>query len=548
MPFLVVLHLQGDTMALTITRKGYSIIDKKTLKLIFTGKIRDSLHDTIPFTDGEKKVINSKEFQKLRRISQTAFTLYAFPGATHTRFEHSLGVMHVADLMLNSIINNQKRLLESLDLTCEDTPKHSIEFFLENEKINGSLSMTKNALHYLENCPYITQCLRFAALLHDIGHAPYSHSGERFMVTWKNFEENLPHLDAPEWLKSAFKNKIIKLESNKFNLNELKIRHEVYTLIIIAKMFKYEDEFLSEKMGQDICAILDLSVSPNLNGELFKSGLQNLLHEIVSGEIDADRMDYLLRDSRECGIIYGYFDLGRILDSLGFYLNHQTNKYHLALRRSGISAFEDYLRARWSMYQQVYFHKTVTACEAMLQNINKLFPQFSFPLNTEEYLKIDEHSFYQYIEKNFSENLTIYTKEILNDLIFNRKLWKRVYEEFIPKNTLRTIPSLCPAITSYLQKLECPTEIIENSTNLTNFSPKGKDSSSKNNLKIIIKDVHSLRYLEPVENHSTLINRVDEEFIIRRIYIARYKENLEDISSKEIQKIISDKIINPDNA
>nr|WP_272914821.1 hypothetical protein [Silvanigrella paludirubra] len=258
-------------------------------------------------------------------------------------------------------------------------------------------------------------------------------------------------------------------------------------------------------------------------------------------------MDYLLRDSRECGIIYGYFDLGRILDSIGFYLNHQTNKYHLALRRSGISAFEDYLRARWSMYQQVYFHKTVTACEAMLQNINKNFPNFNLPIQIDEYLAIDEHSFFPYIEKNYASDLKPFTKEILTDLIYNRKLWKRVYEEFIPKNTLRTIPSLCPTITNYLQKIDCPAEIIENSTNLTNFSPKGKENSSKNNLKIIIKDVHSLRYLEPVENHSTLINRVDEEFIIRRIYISRFKENLEDISSKEIQKIISDKIINPEN-
>ncbi len=533
-------------MVHTVARKGYSIIDKNTSKLIFTGKIRDSLHDTIPFTEEEKTIINTKEFQRLRRISQTAFTQYAFPGATHTRFEHSLGVMHVASLMLNSIFANQRRLLESLDFACEMNPKHIYETLLETEKLNGSLSMTQNALDCLEFSPYLAQCLRFAALLHDIGHAPFSHSGERFMVTWEEFETNIENIEAPNWLKTAFKNKLMKLKEKYSSLNEVKIRHETYTLLIISKIFKFENELLSEKMGQDICAILDLTVLPYSNNDLEKSGLQNLLHEIVSGEIDADRMDYLLRDSRECGIVYGYFDLGRILDSLGFYYNIQTNKYHLALRRSGISAFEDYLRARWSMYQQVYFHKTVTACEAMFQSINKQLPEFSLPLDLNEYLNLDEHSFFRYIESKYLNSLNNYVKEILLDLIYNRKLWKRVYEECIPKNSLRAIPSLCPAIISFLQNLEYPSEIIENSTNLTNFSPKGREISSKNNLKIIIKDVHSLRYLEPVENHSLLINRVDEEIIIRRIYVSRFKIDNKEISSKEIQKKISEKIINPE--
>lgn len=533
-------------MALTITQKGYSLIDKNTSKLIFTGKIRDSLHDTISFTEEEKIIINTKEFQRLRRISQTAFTHYAFPGATHTRFEHSLGVMHVAGLMLNSIVTNQRRLLESLDFACKSTPKHICNSLLENEKLNGSLSMTKDALDYLEFSPYLAQCLRFAALLHDLGHAPFSHSGERFMVTWGEFEANIEKIEIPKWLKIAFKNKITKIKENFSNLNEIKIRHEVYTLLIISKIFNYENELLSEKMGQDICAILDLSVKPYTNSDLCKSGLQNLLHEIVSGEIDADRMDYLLRDSRESGIVYGYFDLGRILDSIGFYYNIQTNKYHLALRRSGISAFEDYLRARWSMYQQVYFHKTVTACEAMFQSINKQLPDFYLPLDINEYLNIDEHSFFRYIENKYLNTLNNFAKEILFDLIYNRKLWKRVYEECIPKNSLKTTPSLCPAIISFLQNLDYPSEIIENSTNLTNFSPKGRESISKNNLKIIIKDVHSLRYLEPVENHSTLINKIDEEIVIRRIYVSRFKSNNEEISSKEIQKKISEKIINPE--
>lgn len=188
-------------MALSIARKGYSLIDKSTLKLIFTGKIRDSLHDTIPFTEEERIIINSKEFQRLRRIYQTAFTHYAFPGATHTRFQHSLGVMHVAGLMLNSIITNQRSLLSSLETACFSTPKHICESLWENEKVNGSLSDTKKAVEFLENSPYLAQCLRFAALLHDCGHAPFSHSGERFMITWTELEKSYNLLMLPSGLK-----------------------------------------------------------------------------------------------------------------------------------------------------------------------------------------------------------------------------------------------------------------------------------------------------------------------------------------------------------
>ena len=532
-------------MVPNITRKPTTVSDITTLKLKYTGKIRDSLHDTIPFTEAEKYIINKEEFQRLRRITQTAFTSYAFPGASHSRFEHSLGVMHVADLMIHSIFQNQKRLLDALNDNLIQTPKHIIDFLKESENKNGSIRDTKLAIESLEKKPYLLQCLRFAALLHDIGHAPFSHSCEKFMVTWAHLKENFSSLKTPKWLKDGIKIKAEKLEAKKYELQKIKIRHEIYTLLIIAKIFDSNDEFLNQKMAQDICSVLDLSIAPYSNGILAKSNLQTLFHEIVSGEIDADRMDYLLRDSRECGIIYGYFDLGRILDSLAFYYNSNSNSFHLCIRRSGISAYEDYLRARWSMYQQVYFHKTVTACEAMLEHVNNNSNNFHLPVDIEEYLKIDEHSFYSFISNKLSANN--YLNNILKDLIFKRKLWKRVFEEIIPKNSLHKESTTCQKIMQYLNTINCPAEIIESSTNLTNFSPKGKYLTSKNNLKVIIKDVHLLRYLEPIENHSSLINREDEEFLIRRIYISKYDLNLTNISEKEVQKNISEKIFNSSN-
>lgn len=477
----------------------------------FLGKIRDPLHNTIPYTAEEKVIIDRPEFQRLRRIHQTAFIQYVFPGATHTRFEHSLGAMHIAGLLYSALVSNQRRIAASME----------------------QVSETRPGLEYLEKSNYLAQCLRFSALLHDCGHSPLSHSGERFMPTWSVLESNLAKLNLPTWLHSCLKKKI----SDKKDLNE-RIHHEIYTLLIVQHMFKYNEELLSEKMGRDICAVLDTSITPHSEGDLAKSGMQSLFHEVISGEIDVDRMDYLLRDSRECGVVYGHFDLGRILDSVCFYFDEPTKQYHLAIRRSGIPAYEDYLRARHSMYNQVYFHKTATACEAMLEYLKKKIPTFYFPLSVEEYVTLDDYNILSCFKQN---NIFQFARELL----FERKLWKRVYEETIPFQATQTAISLCPAVIDFLAEQNIPAELIETSTSLTRFSPKpkGRKGIEKNNFKVIIKNVNSERFLEPIENHSNLVNRADEEFLIRRIFIARYNENGEEIDANAIKKLIAERVL-----
>ncbi len=511
--------------------------------LKMSGKVRDPLHDTIPFTEAEKIIINEPEFQRLRRILQTAFLKYVFPGATHTRFEHSLGVMHIAGIMLANLISNQRRLLTELDTALDALPPLIQNSFSLTEHHHGSLRETKKGLGHLQS-GYIAQCLRFAALLHDIGHAPFSHSGERFNPTWKQFEESYPNLNIPTFLKDAFAKKCADVKRKFPFYQEIRIRHEIYTLLGVVKLFQKSGEYLNPEMGQDICAVIDTSVEPCPGGELERSGLRNLLHEIVSGELDVDRMDYLLRDAKQCGVIYGIFDAGRLLDSAAFYYDIRENKYHLALRRSGVAAFEDYLRARWSMYQQVYFHKTSTACEAMLEAIHKQLGRFSFPLELDEFLKLDDHSFFHYVS-SLPSSPKGYGLDVLKDLLYNRRLWKRVYEEITPLTAATATPSLCPATMMFLRSQQVPAETIESGTSLTRFTPKGRQSQSSNSLKVIVKDVHRLRFLEPIENHSRLVNRLDEETLVRRIYVSRYKESGEEICASHIQQLVSSQVVTP---
>lgn len=520
-----------------------STFHEKKLLIEFIGKIRDSLHNTIPFTKAEKVIIDSPEFQRLRRLSQTGFIYYIFPGATHSRFEHSLGAMHVASLLYKSILSNQRYMLNSLENAFSSASDEMKKNFLDFEKKFGSLKQTDVALATLERSDYLIQCLRFAALLHDCGHGPFSHSSEKFMITWKKLDQELETLDIPSWLKEPLRAKSKKMKSMSCFHKEKRISHEIFTLFIISRLFQHEDPFLSPQMGQDICAVIDLSISPHPAGELYKTGLQTLLHEMISGEIDADRMDYLLRDSMKCGVVYGYFDLERILDSVGFYLDLQTNDHHLSMRKSGISAFEDYLRARHSMYQQVYFHKTATACEAMLECVKNQFPEYHLPIELDDYLQIDDASFLYHLKEKVSPQKLNGALNLMRDLIYDRKIWKKVYEETSYQGDNQKLKSVLISIVNELKNQGILCEMIESSANLTCFSEMDKDSDSKNKFKIILKDIHSLRHVEPVEKHSLLVKQLDKNISIKRIFVSRCKENGDLVDIQSIQNMISERLI-----
>jgi uncharacterized protein len=526
------------------TFSGLSLAVEPFSGLNFCGKIRDPLHDTIPFTQAEKVIMNSPEFQRLRRIQQTAFIKYVFPGAVHSRFEHSLGVMHMSGIMLSRLIGNQRRLLEGLDAALKSVPNLLHDSFEIAENLHGSLRHTRRALPLLGH-PHIAQALRFGAMLHDAGHAPFSHSMERFLPSWERIESRLEALGLPSYLSSALKGKIHRIRLKSPAKLKQPVRHEIFTLFIVAKLFQRDDPFLGPQMGQDVCSIIDEDIAPHPEGLLAESGLQSLLHEMVSGELDVDRMDYLMRDSRQCGVVYGFFDAGRILDSAGFYFHQPSGKYHLALRRSGVAAFEDYLRARWSMYQQVYFHKTATACEAMLETLKRNSPQLELPLELDGYLALDDCSFPIWAQQRLSAQEEA-SKQLIVDLFYNRHLWKRVYEETALKANANHMPSLCPAILHYLKGLDVPAESVESTTSLTRFSPRGRAGSrGENSLRVLVKDVHSLRFLEPIENHSSLVNRLDEETVIRRIFVGRRSRTGQDVDTDAIQRSVSTTVVMP---
>jgi uncharacterized protein len=252
--------------------------------------VRDPVHGFVPFSEWERDVINHPVFQRLRRIRQLAWTDMVYPGAMHTRFEHSLGVMHTATLMFDQIASHSGGLLRDLGFS---------EAGIEKDR----------------------QTVRLAALLHDVGHAPFSHAGEDLMPVDPSTGKPFKHETYSAALIRTIMNDVI----DGHRLNDLDIR------------------------ATDIADLIE-------GGPLSQRKL--FWRQLVTSQLDADRADYLLRDSYHLGVDYGRYDLKRIITSLVAVLNVEIDAPVLAIDEGGWHAAESLLWARYQMFTQVYLHKT----------------------------------------------------------------------------------------------------------------------------------------------------------------------------------------------
>ena len=304
----------------------------------FDGEITDPVHRYISFSEVEKEVIDTGVFQRLRRIRQLAGAHLVYPSAQHSRFEHSLGTMHVA----------------------------------------GYAGETLVAKGYLDDEDKV-QKLRLAALLHDIGHGPFSHL----------FEE------------------VLELRHG--------TSHEDVGKRVISKS---EISDILKKHGYNPSDICKLS---------FGESKIKFLNEIIAGGLSADLMDYLSRDGLFTGVEYGKIDHHRLISSFEVVSNG-----HLAIDRSALYSFESMLISRYEMFKAVYFHKTVRSAEVMLLNSMAL---------ADEHLNLTDTSMNNYL--NLTDEVILErlcSLENGNKIALNlatdyrsRKLLKCVYEKFVHK-------------------------------------------------------------------------------------------------------------------
>ena len=240
--------------------------------------IRDPVHDVIAFRLEQRtdallfRLLSAREVQRLRRIRQLGMASLAYPGADHSRYSHSLGVMETA-----------RKIIEQLRRS----------FYLAEDDVAACLA---------------------AALLHDLGHGPFSHVFERVSG----------------------------------------VRHEALTERAIREPSSDVNRILSESDPRMPQRVVDLMrcATP-----------RSVYCDVLSSQLDADRLDYLLRDNLMTGSQYGNYDLGWLLHALT--IDESSNR--LAVNPKGVSAVEAYLQSRYHMYRNVYFHKVVRSAEAMVK-------------------------------------------------------------------------------------------------------------------------------------------------------------------------------------
>ena len=370
-------------------------------KIEFSGQILDNVHGFIPYTAAEKKIMDTQLFKRLQSIKQLSVVNWVFPGSEHTRFIHSLGVMHIAD------------------------------------KIAISLG-----LGYAER-----RLVRLAGLLHDIGHYPLSHVCEMPYRKPMTIEE----LPDGEFCKK---------------LNE-KIRDDIDSFSIVP-----ETVFMSKSDGKHHEAIGELIVrnndeirqiiidecqdenAPNIIADIIIGNVERpqtdpLLVQIIHSELDADGIDYLMRDATFSGTSFGSFEIDQLIRCLE--IGSCGGKQILCITPKGIAAADQYLTNKFFSYSQVVFNKHIAISEWMaecvidwMQKHHAVFPSGAELINWakqggQDYLNFTDNMFWAALSQILTDKLSDLVPHYIK--VFCEYLLRHNEPRFIDGSEVRFISS-----------------------------------------------------------------------------------------------------------
>ncbi|MBF0205623.1 MAG: HD domain-containing protein [Oligoflexia bacterium] len=438
-------------------------------------EIRDPVHGQIDILDEEIPIIEDPFFLRLRKVKQLGLSEYIFPGATHTRFLHSLGVMKIAERVFDKL---------STRSFCKSMSKGSCKF------------------------SRIRETFKLAALLHDLGHAPLSHSTESVM----------PPLS------------LLKIP-NHTGAHARQATHEDYAIkIIVDSSFTDSLKKVKKKFDVNANAIANLISGKCSDPEYFelKKGINYfpLLHQLISSEIDCDRMDYLLRDSYFCGVSYGHFDIEWIIDNLDVCIldckEHKKGhkEVYLGINERAVSSFDDFLLGRFHMFLMVYFHYRAVCLEQLLSKFFKTSPaEYVIPSDIEEYQKHDDF-FLNEVLKN-SQNT--YAQKIIKNIIP-----PKIFESF-HKNELGVLLEL----EKFLQQKEIEYIRCSSQGRLSKYYHLENQEEKYYPLKVVKILPQGKKFIN-IDEATDLFKKFSDVHRIERIHC-----DLKQLSAGEKKKILS---------
>ncbi len=410
-------------------------------------EIRDPVHGSIHITDEEAPIIKGNFFQRLRNIKQLGFSEYVFPGATHTRFLHSIGVMHIGERVFDKLFS--KRLSQNA----------------EYQKLKSSFKL--------------------GCLLHDIGHAPLSHSTETVMPM-------VSELRLPALYRGP---------------RERQATHEDYTIkTIVDSSFSQCFRKVEESFGVERLRIADLITGKNLDPQYFTIDGLNLfpiLHQLISSELDCDRMDYLLRDSYFCGVSYGNYDLDWMIDNLEVCIN-QDNHVSLGITERSVVTFDDFLLSRYHMFIMVYFHYRPVCLEQLLYRYFATSPaEYLIPSDIEAYIEHDDY----HLMKCLRASSNPYAQAIVQN-----KIPPKIFESFNSKQL------------AALQQLE--TFLSQEGIEFIRCSSQGRlskyyqsgDNIQKYPMKVVRRNHHGKIAFSDIDEATDLFKKFSQSHSINRLH------------------------------
>lgn len=351
-------------------------------------EVRDGIHGFVLFDDFEKVLVDSMPVQRLRCVHQLAMCFQVYPGATHKRFEHSIGVMEFAARIFDRLFN--RRLPDKVQ-----------------ERIDSELEPGRR--------DYWRRVVRVAGLLHDVGHLPFSHAAESALLP-------------KGW--------------NHERLTAEIIRHSEVARILRDERPPVEPEDVVD-LAWDVTKRIDheatgWSLSP----------WKTLLNEIICGNtFGADRIDYLMRDSWHAGVPYGRFDPDRLISGLTAVIDPETEEIAVGLEIGAIHTAEALLLARFFMYSQVYFHDVRRVYDLHLKEFLKAWlPEGLFSSDWRDLMKMTDHGVLAAMrEASGDRSNTLWE---LASRVLNREHFRTAYELVAPHKKKR--PSVFQDLFGYV--------------------------------------------------------------------------------------------------